>query len=464
MNNTRSSKINQVQYSEKILSSHAGLLPYSTFLETSGFIDTIHDVLKFSKGSRKGESVESIIKQILCFMADGRSKAISYFDHLGHDPGYAAALELEDTQLISSSVVKRIVAAIAKTISDNDNNFRNILTALFRNQLRQSKPKSLVIGIDSMVLDNDLARKREGCKATYKKVAGYHPLHAVWNGYYIDAIFRPGNHHSNHENQTVGMIEHLTSIIHEELGKDVMIVFRMDSGYFDQKIMECCENLGVKYLISAKDGNSGIWEGAQEIEPSCWKTYDNNKRKWLYCSYDFQLKSWDKLRKFYQLIPCFDKEETMQQLMSFGRVISLLVTNLDESDLLVIGKKSERDWRAELIFLHHDRGTDELAHRRIKEFGGESLPFEKYKNNLVWYYFRMLAQNSHLYFVENVLMRFDTGREYVSTTRRMLFQIAGHIVRTGNQIRLHINRRVGEAVKFIEIMELCRMPEYIIRP
>nr|AFG21101.1 Transposase InsC3 [Salmonella enterica subsp. enterica serovar Heidelberg] len=33
---------------------------------------------------------------------------------------------------------------------------------------------------------------------------------------------------------------------------DLEILFRMDSGYFDEKIIETIESLGCKYLIKAK--------------------------------------------------------------------------------------------------------------------------------------------------------------------------------------------------------------------
>jgi hypothetical protein len=168
--------------------------------------------------------------------------------------------------------------------------------------LRYRKPESVVISIDSMALDNDLARKREGCAPTYKNVAGFHPLHAVCDGLFIDTIFRPGNHHSNHKDQVNGMIRRITAVIQQELRKDVKILFRMDSGYYDQKLMSCCEELEVKYLISARDSGDH-WEQAKEVAKDEWKIYDNGHQKWRYCSYSKKLISWGQARTFYHLIP-----------------------------------------------------------------------------------------------------------------------------------------------------------------
>lgn len=468
MKNTRSARINQVKYTDKILTASAGLLPFSLFLENSGLLTSSLKTLNFSKKSAKGQSFRSILKQILCFMTVGKSNALSHFDYLGNDPGYAAVLEMYQNQLVSSHTVKRILRSMTSLLRHPDNQgddhfhpFRNLLELLFRHMLRYRKPESVVISIDSMVLDNDLARKREGCAPTYKKVTGFHPLHAVWDGLFIDAIFRPGNHHSNHKDQVSGMIRRITAVIREELGKDVNILFRMDSGYYDQKLMSCCEELKVKYLISARDSGDH-WEQADEVAEDDWKIYDNGHQKWHYCSYSKKLNSWGQVRTFYHLIPAFDKDEKMQQMMSFGRMVSLVVTNLEEADFTRLATEEEKHWQDVLIALHHGRGADELVHRQIKEFGGERMPFKRYEMNGVWYYLRILSSNCHQYFDEGILMKFKEAREYVSTTRRRLFCVAGQIVKKNGR-RLDIQRQTGEMMKFREILDLCRKPELLIR-
>ena len=41
-------------------------------------------------------------EQILCFMADGTSRHLTYFDQLAQDPGYAGSIETDMKEMASS--------------------------------------------------------------------------------------------------------------------------------------------------------------------------------------------------------------------------------------------------------------------------------------------------------------------------------------------------------------------------
>jgi len=89
-----------------------------------------------------------------------------------------------------------------------------------------------MLGLDTMVLDNDEAVKRHGVKPTYKKVKGFQPLQMRWGRFIIDAIFRSGDKHSNHSNDVEKMIQRMVEFIRKHYHEDVPIVIRMDSGFF----------------------------------------------------------------------------------------------------------------------------------------------------------------------------------------------------------------------------------------
>src|SRR6266576_207785 len=57
---------------------------------------------------------------------------------------------------------------------------------------RREKMRVVMLTLDTMVMDNDEALQREGCDPTYKKVKGFQPLHLIWEGKIVDAIFRRG--------------------------------------------------------------------------------------------------------------------------------------------------------------------------------------------------------------------------------------------------------------------------------
>ena len=51
-----------------------------------------------------------------------------------------------------------------------------MLHILFLGRLRIGKPKIIKLGIDTMVMDNDEAEKREGVEPTYRKVKGFYAV------------------------------------------------------------------------------------------------------------------------------------------------------------------------------------------------------------------------------------------------------------------------------------------------
>ncbi len=64
---------------------------------------------------------------------------------------------------------------------------------------------------------------------------------------YVTGFVRSGNTYT--ANGAAEMIKEIVSNIKTDT---LDILFRMDSGYFDEKIIETVESLGCKYLIKAK--------------------------------------------------------------------------------------------------------------------------------------------------------------------------------------------------------------------
>ena len=107
------------------------------------------------------------------------------FDALKKDDGYAAAIETAPEQMLSSHAVKRFLGAFSWYRIWL---FRSLLKQLFRWRLQIRKPKVVVLGMDTMVMDNDEARKRHGVEPTYKKVNGFQPLRLTWEGLTVSSL------------------------------------------------------------------------------------------------------------------------------------------------------------------------------------------------------------------------------------------------------------------------------------
>ncbi len=44
-----------------------------------------------------------------------------------------------------------------------------------------------------------------------------------------------------------------------------------------------------------------------------------------------------------------------------------------------------------IISCYHERGTDELVNRALKNFASEQLPFKRFAQNAAWYYIMLVG-------------------------------------------------------------------------
>ena len=138
---------------------------------------------------------------------------------------------------------------------------REINFKVFKNLLQKSQLKVLTIDIDSSVVN--VEGHQEGA------AKGYNPKKLGNNCYniqfafcdelkaYITGFIRSGNTYT--ANGAAEMIKdivaHITCACGTAAGKtdDLEILFRMDSGYFDEDILTTIESAGCKYLIKGKE-------------------------------------------------------------------------------------------------------------------------------------------------------------------------------------------------------------------
>jgi len=141
---------------------------------------------------------------MIAFFIDGTNMSISSFDQSKKDEGYASVLECKTDQMASSHQIKRFFCKLSGVTGFV---FNKILNELFIWRLDISKPQIIELGIDTMVLDNDSAVKREGSEVTYKRKKGFQPLHICWGPFLVDVVFRKGSAHSNHGTDYTEMIQ-----------------------------------------------------------------------------------------------------------------------------------------------------------------------------------------------------------------------------------------------------------------
>jgi hypothetical protein len=362
----------------------------------------------------------SIFHQLLCFFFDGTSLRLVRFDQLKRDDGYAASIETAQEQLLSSHAVKRFFQNISIVRVWL---FRKVLRRLFVWRLSVEQPDRIILGIDTMVMDNDEAKKREGVEPTYKKVKGFQPLQLYWGRYLIDAIFRNGKAHSNYGDHVIRMISTIAGLIRRCYREDVPIVLTADSGFFDQKVLAYCETLHIGLIVGGKMYED-IKEYVNATSDESFYEYKGAGNTWVFTEFGGRRKSWDKFYRVIYTKPVAD--ECSQILFDFARPETIIYTNLGLDNEITGSILAQHDGQMThisaqaIITAYHQRGCDELVNRGVKDFGGELLPFARFAPNAAFYYLMVIS-----FFLFEAFKK-DVGTDIIpltwyATTFRLLY-------------------------------------------
>lgn len=435
--NVEADRIHQLGMTEDRLTGRAGLAVFSRYLRGIGILPELGRVFGSVRKNGKGLPVADLFQQALCFFFDGTSRHLVHFDALKEDAGYAGAIETAPGRMASSHTMKRFFGAFR---GPQNWGFRRVLQQLFVWRLKLEQPPVVVLGIDAMVMDNDEAKARQGVQATYKKVCGFAPLQITWGRYIVDTVFRGGKKHSNADESVASAVRRLVVRIRKHYCADVPIVLPMDSGFFDQALFTLFEELGLGYVVRARLSGEVV-QYARESDPSLWGSYENQRQEWQYLEFGHRCASWTRLRRFLYTRPLYEDE---QRLLEFARPDTVLVTNLGRGDRIDrqleaagLGEWAEPE---RIIELYHQRGSDELVFRALKEFASETLPFRGFSTNSAFYARLLVAFFLFESFKQDVAAPVVPVTAYATRVRRTRVDFAGKLVRTAGQTILKVTR------------------------
>ncbi len=441
----KTNRITSVGITKDTLTSRGGLSLFGRYIEGIGIRPTFDRLFGSMRKNGKGQPIDAIMKQVLCYFMDGTSRHLVHFDRLKEDAGYAGAIESAPERLVSSHAVKRFFNAFSGVRIWL---FRRLLQGLFLWRLTVTRPAVIELGIDTMVMDNDEAEVRHGVQPTYKKVEGFQPLQMTWGRVIVDAVFRGGKKHSNHGDTVEEMVRHVVRKIRKQYRTDVPIIFKMDSGFFDQDLFAVFEELCVGYVTSGKLYDD-IKETVHHRDGSAWRQYQTKEQVWDYVEFSDRRGSWKKSRR---AIFCRPRQEGAQLLLEFARPDTILYTNLGvgeaiDEQLTRAGQTGKMTAEG-VIALAHGRGCDELVHRGFKDFGHEELPFKRFAPNAAYYYLMEVAFFLFECFKEDVCAGVVPVTAYAATVRRTVIDCAAKLVHTGGKIILRVTGATGKALKF----------------
>lgn len=453
--------INKIETTNATLSNRGGLAFVMKYIESVGFFKLVTSSISGICTHGKGKSPSFLIRQILAFFIDGTYKAISSFDTLRTDEGYAATLEVNQENLVSSHTVKRF---FRKFTFMRCGMLRKVLNHLFIWRLKVERPGVVILDADTMVLDNDDADKREGVSPTYKQVKGFQNLQITWQSMVADAVFRRGSAHSNHGNDLKESVKRIVNLIRSRYRKDVPIIITTDSGFLDEKnLVYFAETLGIYFVCFGK-----LYDSIKEYVSGCcisdFKKFENGKTRWEYVEFASRLKSWKQLgfvRTIFTKLVC---DENGQMLLDFARPDSVLYTNIGmhpAADRTIFENAGIGNYIAadSIIGLAHNRGCNELVNRSLKNFmTSEHLPFKNFGMNAAYYYLMVMGHLLLGAYRDDVLLDHVPligAASYPEKIRRRAIDFAAGIVRSGGYVILKITKAVDRLIDAVKLWKRC---------
>lgn len=308
--------------------------------------------------------------------------------------------------------------------------------------LRSGKVNDYTLDIDATLIESD---KGDG-QMSYDGTVGYHPM----LGYLSDGTdhpicsavkFRQGN-----ESPQTDILESLKKTLRIlEINGKILKYFRSDSAGYQSKIINYCQDHGIRYTITA-DFDSSVIEDIGRIPSTAWLRIRDREGILTDCEYAETTHIMNDSNHCFRLIV---KRKRNRQIDMFGEVsysnYYAVITNIPEEEM-----------SGDVVLYHHQqRGNCE---RFIKDgkygLNLQYAPCGTIEANRIYYTIGMLAYNVMKLFQLLILPeRYSTCLIETIRPDRSGLRIVGRVVSTSRRLWLAVNR----ALEWIEEYKQTRV-------
>ncbi len=408
--------INKIEFSARNLTSNAGLFLLLDHASKNGIFDLIDHDLVFENASTNKIKMNHI-KTMLCGNFIGIDK-LERLKLLQHDP-------LVNEFTISIKEPETVSRFLGNFSYKTTQMLREINFKLFRKLLRKSKLKSITIDIDSSVVN--VEGHQEGA------VKGYNPKKPGNRCYnlqfafcdeikaYLTGYVRSGDTYT--ANGTAEMIQEIMAHLKDE---GLEITFRMDSGYFDDAILETIESLGGKYVIKGKGYPTLV---AQVTDQSITFVTGEGGRETT--EFVTALNTWKEDRRF--VVSRVLKDEKDRKQLSFleGEAYDYFFFVTNDMEL-----SSE-----EVVEFYEKRGNCENYIKEAKyDMAVGHLLLQSFWANEAIFQLMMLTYNLFLLFKMDFAKETEY-RQQIKTFRLKYIFLAGKIIRTARSVVMKLSEK-----------------------
>jgi len=407
--------INKIEFSAKNLTSNAGLLLLLEHARRNGIFDLIDHDLDF-ENQLTNKIKMNHIKTMLCGNLIGIDK-LERLKLLQSDP----LINEFDIAIKEPETVSRFLGNFSYKTTQM---LREINFKVFRKLLRRRKHKSITIDMDSSVVN--VEGHQEGTARGYNPKKPGNPCYNIQFAFcdeikaYLTGYVRSGDTYT--ANGAAGMIQEIMAHLRED---GLEVTFRMDSGYFDEDILETIESLGCRYVIKGKAYPILV---ARITDPEI--VFDTGEEGRETTELITSLNTWKKDRRF--VVSRILKEEKDKAQLSFLEgeeyVYSFFVTNTELSP-------------EEVVEFYQKRGNCENYIKEAKyDMAVGHLLLKSFWSNEAIFQLMMLAYNLFLLFKIDSL-RPTEYRQQIKTFRLKYIFLAGKIIRTARSVVMKLSER-----------------------
>ena len=407
--------INKIEFKAKNLTSNAGLFLMLENTKNNGIFEMIENDLTFESAS-----VNKIKMNHVKTMLSGHFIGIDKLERLKllkNDP----LVREFDISVKEPETVSRFLSNFSFKTTQM---FREINFKVFKKLLSKSGLASITIDIDSSVIN--VEGHQEGATKGYnpKKLGNrcYNVQFAFCDELkaYVTGFVRSGNAYTAN-----GAAEMIKEIVATLKAQNLEIFFRMDSGYFDEEIIETIESLGCKYLIKAK-AYATLVSQVTASSAVFLKGIDGRETAELLIKLD----KWKKKRRFVVSRVLKPEKERAQLSLLEGSEYDyfFFVTNTDlESEAVVLSY--EKRGNAE-NYIKEAKYDMSVGHLLLKSFWANEAVFQM----------MMLSYNLFLLFKFDYL-DVSEYRQQIKTFRLKYVFLAAKIIKTARSVIMKLSSK-----------------------
>ncbi len=417
--------IHKIVFAARNLTSNAGLFLLLENAKANGIFDLINTGLVFDRPSTNKIKMNHI-KTMLCghYIGIDRLERIKL---LQGDP----LVEAFEISVKEPETVSRFLGNFNHKTTQM---MREINFQIFKKLLRKKKLKSITIDIDSSVVN--VEGHQEGTAKGYNPKKPGNVCYNIQFAFcdelkaYITGFVRSGNTYT--ANGAAEMIKEIVAHIKTD---DLEILFRMDSGYFDDEIITTIESAGCQYLIKGKEYPT---LASQVTAPTISFTKGDENRETT--ELVTKLNTWDKDRRF--VVSRVLKPEKDRSQLSF----------LEGSDFKYFYFVTNTELSSEKVVIAYEkRGNAENYIKEAKyDMAVGRLLLKSFWANEAIFQLMMLSYNLFLLFKFDFL-GISEFRQQIKTFRLKYVFLAGKIIRTARYVVMKLPAKYP----FRDVYEKC---------